>query len=114
MRRLLIGLVVLAFFAAAGVLAWLPFRGHTHVRRATPVQLQTEAAIAAGAKRNGVGYISTLPWFCAHPSGSTTDELCPLVVNHTITSIDRGHASKTYSLELVQPFRASFRRELFR
>jgi len=82
--------------------------------KGTPVQLQTETAIAAAAKRNGVGYIATLPWFCAHPRGSTTDELCPLVVNHTITSIDRGHASKTYALELLQPFRAAFRRELFR
>jgi peptidoglycan/LPS O-acetylase OafA/YrhL len=79
----------------------------------TPVQLRTEAAIAAAARRNGVGYISTLPWFCAHPSGST-DYLCPLVVNRTITAIDRGHVSKTYALELAQPFRAAFRRELFR
>jgi peptidoglycan/LPS O-acetylase OafA/YrhL len=79
----------------------------------TPVQLRTEAAIATAAKRNGVGYISTLPWFCAHPSGST-GYLCPLVVNRTITAIDRGHVSKTYALELTQPFRAAFRRELFR
>jgi peptidoglycan/LPS O-acetylase OafA/YrhL len=86
----------------------------TCTAQATPVQLQTEAAIAAAAKRNGVGYISTLPWFCAHPQGSTTDDWCPLVVNRTITSIDRGHASKTYALELAQPFRAAFRRELFR
>ena len=56
----------------------------------------------------------TLAWFCAHPSGSATDELCPLAVNRTITSIDRGHVSKTYALELVQPFRAAFRGELFR
>jgi peptidoglycan/xylan/chitin deacetylase (PgdA/CDA1 family) len=35
-RRLLIGLAVLVVLAAAGVLAWLPFRGHAHVRRATP------------------------------------------------------------------------------
>jgi peptidoglycan/xylan/chitin deacetylase (PgdA/CDA1 family) len=33
-RRLLIGLVVLAFIATAGVLVWLPFRGHS--RRAAP------------------------------------------------------------------------------
>ena len=80
---------------------------------ATPAQLRTEAAIAAAAKRNGVGYISMLPWFCAHPTGST-GYLCPLVVNRTITAIDRGHVSKTYALELAQPFRAAFRRELFR
>ena len=70
--------------------------------------------IAADARRNGVGYVDTRPWFCAHPSGAATDWLCPLVVNHTITSIDRGHASKTYALELGQPFRGAFRRELFR
>jgi peptidoglycan/LPS O-acetylase OafA/YrhL len=80
---------------------------------ATPTQLRTEAAIAAAARRGGVGYISTLPWFCAHPRGST-GYVCPLVVNRTITAIDRGHVSKTYALELLQPFRAAFRRELFR
>jgi SGNH domain-containing protein len=85
----------------------------TCAAEATPVQLRTEAAIAAAAKRNGVGYVSTLPWFCAHPSGST-GYLCPLVVNRTITAIDRGHVSRTYALELAQSFRAAFRRELFR
>ena len=85
----------------------------TCTAKGTPVQLRTEAAIAAAARRNGVGYVDTLLWFCAHPSGSA-DELCPLVVNRTITSIDRGHVSKTYALELLQPFRATFRRELFR
>jgi peptidoglycan/xylan/chitin deacetylase (PgdA/CDA1 family) len=35
-RRLLIGLLALALLPVAGVLAWLPFRGHAHVRRATP------------------------------------------------------------------------------
>ena len=80
----------------------------------TAVQAQTEAAVAADARRNGVGFIDTRPWFCAHPRGSATGYLCPMVVNQTITAIDRGHASKTYVLELVQPFRAAFRRELFR
>jgi hypothetical protein len=86
----------------------------TCTAQGTPVQLRTEAAIVADTRRNGVGYIDTLPWFCAHSRGSTTDELCPLVVNHTIDSIDRGHVSKTYALALAQPFRAAFRRELFR
>jgi len=35
-RRLLIVLAVLGFLAAAGVLAWLPFRGHAHARQAAP------------------------------------------------------------------------------
>ena len=99
--------------------AGVPFlRGRLRRRGRLPRPLglpdHAEAAIAADARRNGVGYVDTRPWFCAHPSGAATDWLCPLVVNHTITSIDRGHASKTYALELAQPFRAAFRRELFR
>ncbi|HEY3050137.1 MAG TPA: hypothetical protein VGJ40_00300 [Gaiellaceae bacterium] len=39
--------------------------------------------------------------------------LCQLVVNQTIAYVDRGHASKTYALELAQPFRVGFRAELF-
>ncbi|HEX6701459.1 MAG TPA: acyltransferase family protein [Gaiellaceae bacterium] len=79
----------------------------------TAVQARTEAEVAADAKRDGVGFIDVRPWFCAHPQGSATGYLCPMVVNQTITAIDRGHASKTYVLELLQPFRAAFRRALF-
>jgi hypothetical protein len=39
--------------------------------------------------------------------------LCPLVINQTITYVDRGHVSKTYVLELAQPFRVGFRAQLF-
>jgi peptidoglycan/LPS O-acetylase OafA/YrhL len=80
----------------------------------TPVQAKTEALVAANVRRDGVGFVDVRPWFCAHPRGSATGWLCPLVVNQTITAIDRGHASRTYVLELLQPFRAAFRRELFR
>ena len=82
--------------------------------RGTPVQAQTEAAVEADARRDGVGFIDVRPWFCAHPRGSATGYLCPMVVNRTITAIDRGHASRTYVLELAQTFRAAFRRQLFR
>jgi peptidoglycan/xylan/chitin deacetylase (PgdA/CDA1 family) len=37
-RRLLIGLVLLALLAAAGVLAWLPFRGHSHAAAPKPTR----------------------------------------------------------------------------
>ena len=79
----------------------------------TRAQARTEAVISARATAAGVGYIDARPWFCAHPRRSTTRLLCPMVVNHTITAIDRGHASKTYVLELKQSFRAAFRRALF-
>jgi peptidoglycan/xylan/chitin deacetylase (PgdA/CDA1 family) len=35
-RRLLIGLAVLGVLAAAGILAWLPFRGHSHAAAPKP------------------------------------------------------------------------------
>ena len=81
--------------------------------RGTAVQARTEAAIASGAKSSGVGYIDTRPWFCAHPRGSSSGYFCPMVVNHTITCVDRGHASKTYAMELTPVFRTAFRQELF-
>jgi hypothetical protein len=80
----------------------------------TPAQLRTEAAIASDARKNGVGYISTWPWFCAHPRGSTSAFLCPMVINRTITARDRGHITQTYCLQLAPSFRSAFRRELFR
>jgi hypothetical protein len=40
--------------------------------------------------------------------------MCPLVINRTITHRDPGHVTQTYALELAGPFRAAFRRELFR
>ena len=36
-----------------------------------------------------------------------------LVINQTITYVDLGHISKTYSLELARPFRVGFRALLF-
>ena len=86
----------------------------TCTAQATPVQLQTEATIAAQAQKNGVGFINTRPWFCAHPRSSATDYLCPLVIARTITATDRGHITRTYGLQLAASFRSAFRRELFR
>jgi hypothetical protein len=85
----------------------------TCTARAKTVQLAASNAISSAARAHGVGYMDTLGWFCARPSGST-DQLCPLVVNTTITAVDRGHISQTYALELAASFRASFRRQLFR
>jgi peptidoglycan/LPS O-acetylase OafA/YrhL len=81
---------------------------------ATSTQLQTNAAIAANARRQGTGFLETRGWFCARTQGSRGKFLCPLVVNRTITYLDRGHVSKTYALELAEPFRRAFREELFR
>ena len=81
---------------------------------ATRVQLSTNRAIAANARKHGIGFLDTLGWFCAHPRGSSTRYLCPLVVNRTVTCVDRGHISRTYGLQLLPEFRLGFRRELFR
>ena len=86
----------------------------TCTSEATRVQLATNRAIAAHAREQGIGLIDTLGWFCGHPQGSSTRYLCPLVVNRTVTCVDRGHISRTYGLELEPVFRVAFRRELFR
>jgi hypothetical protein len=85
----------------------------TCTTEATRVQLSTNRTIAANARKHGIGFVDTLGWFCAHPRGSSTRYLCPLVVNRTITCVDRGHISRTYGLELAPEFRLAFRRELF-
>jgi peptidoglycan/LPS O-acetylase OafA/YrhL len=81
--------------------------------RGTAVQAHAEAAVAANARRDGVAYLDTRPWFCAHPHGSKSPLLCPIVVNQTIAYVDRGHVSRTYALELAPLFRTAFRRALF-
>jgi peptidoglycan/LPS O-acetylase OafA/YrhL len=85
----------------------------TCTTEATGVQLSTNQAIAANARKHGIGFVDTLGWFCAHPRGSSTRYLCPLVVNRTVTCVDRGHVSRTYGLELAPEFRLAFRRKLF-
>src|SRR5439155_24078120 len=71
----------------------------TCTNEATRVQLATNRAIASNARTNGIGFLDTLGWFCGHPRASSTRYLCPLVVNRTVTCVDRGHISRTYGLE---------------
>jgi len=80
---------------------------------ATRAQLRADDAIADGAKRSRVGFISTRGCFCARPGRKSSSFLCPLVINQTISWADRGHISQTYALELAGPFRMAFRRALF-
>lgn len=81
---------------------------------ATNTQLQTNAAIASDARKHGIGFVDTKGWFCARTRAARRRQLCPLVINQTITYVDRGHVSQTYAVELAQPFRTAFRAELFR
>ena len=80
--------------------------------KATLVEPQTDAAVAAAAANSHVGFMNVTGWFCGRASSVAI--LCPLVVNRTIGWIDQGHISSTYGLELATPFRNAFRRELFR
>jgi hypothetical protein len=86
----------------------------TCTTEATKVQLRTTASIASNARRGGIGFVGTRGWFCARARGATTRYLCPLVINQTITYVDRGHISRTYALQLASLFRTAFRAELFR
>src|SRR5262249_18311163 len=78
---------------------------------ATRSQLRIDDAIAANARKQHVGYISTRGWFCARSSTGSA-YLCPLVVDHTIVWVDRGHIDQTYGLELADPFRDALERAL--
>ena len=79
----------------------------------TRTQQQTSSAIRANARRQRAGFLETRGLFCALTQPPGARFLCPLVINQTITYIDRGHVSRTYALELAQPFRARFRVQLF-
>jgi peptidoglycan/LPS O-acetylase OafA/YrhL len=82
--------------------------------KATRTQLYGDIRVAAGARKQRVGFMNTRGWFCGRTSTSRLEYLCPLVINRTITHRDPGHITQTYGLELGGPFRAAFRRELFR
>ena len=90
------------------------FTTKTCTSRQLRSQSRADGAIAANARRAGVGFVNARGWLCAPARTWGHGYLCPLVVNRTITFLDRGHISKTYALELAQPFRTDFRRELFR
>jgi hypothetical protein len=79
---------------------------------AREADLRADKAIAAAARRRHMGFVDTRGWFCARGAGGRGPYLCPLVVNRTITSVDRGHVGQTYALELLAPFRAAFLRAL--
>ena len=69
------------------------------------LQREEAAASASWTRRDGSAHRRERP---------DAGRLCPLVINQTITYVDRGHVSQTYARELAQPFRTAFRAELFR
>jgi peptidoglycan/LPS O-acetylase OafA/YrhL len=85
----------------------------TCTTKAGQTQLHADMTIASDARKSGVGFIDTRGWFCSRPAAAPV-YFCPLVVNRTITCVDRDHISQTYGLELAHSFRTAFRRELFR
>jgi hypothetical protein len=89
-------------------------RMKTCATKAPGAELRADMAIASTARNHRAGFVDVRGWFCARAAVSRIEYLCPLVINRTITWIDRGHISQTYGLELAGSFRAAFRRELFR
>jgi hypothetical protein len=86
----------------------------TCTTKAPAVSLRADERVAAHARKGRAGFVDTRGWFCARGSGTNAGVLCPMVINRTITWVDRGHISKSYGLQLTESFRAAFRRELFR
>jgi len=62
-------------------------------------------ALRALARRDHVGVIDPLGWFCYKG-------LCPLAIGHTIAFADYGLVSQIYATALGPPFRAAFRAAL--
>src|SRR5918912_292730 len=85
--------------------SWMATYGPDRAIR--PVDSLTSAMLRSSAS---VVVLGDLP---GHTRGGG-NLLCPLVVNKTITCVDRGHISKTYAGELNAAFRSAFRRDLFR
>lgn len=48
----------------------------------------------------GVGYIDTIGWFCSN-------NVCPMVIGHTVAFADTGHITVKYSSALAPVFRAA-------
>jgi peptidoglycan/LPS O-acetylase OafA/YrhL len=67
------------------------------------VSLSQEIASAAHAL--GVGMIATWGWFCYQ-------NVCPMVIDHTIAYLDRGHVTAAYATELVSAFGVAFQHAL--
>ena len=90
---------------------------HSNMKTCSNVQSKTQqrtsTAIRSNARNQGIGFMDSRGWFCAPTQRMPRKILCPLVINQTITYVDRGHVSKTYALELYQPFRVAFRAQLF-
>jgi hypothetical protein len=82
--------------------------------RITSADFAGNTPIAAAARKNHVGFMDSRGWFCGRISKTKLIFLCPLVVSRIITHSVFDHVTKTYGLALYLPFRASFRRELFR
>ena len=61
--------------------------------------------IASAAHVTGVGLIATWGWFCYQ-------NVCPMVIGHTIAYLDRGHVTAAYAAELVSAFGVAFQHAL--
>ena len=77
----------------------------THKRSGDQIKIYSQ--MKAAAKAGHARWIETLGWFCYQ-------NLCPMVVGHTITHLDHHHITQTYATQLVTVFRRAFRRQLFR
>jgi hypothetical protein len=76
----------------------------THKRSADQIKIYSQMKKAATSAH--AGWIDTLGWFCYQ-------NLCPMVVGHTITYVDHSHISQTYGTQLATVFRRAFRQQLF-
>jgi peptidoglycan/LPS O-acetylase OafA/YrhL len=68
----------------------------------TPTRPQLYEYIAAQTRFTGASFLDVRGWFCYQ-------DVCPMVIGHTIAYWNPTHISTAYALKLTGPFRAAFR-----
>jgi peptidoglycan/LPS O-acetylase OafA/YrhL len=90
-------------YQTQGIVDCLLSSGATLLKCSTaPTRPQLYDYVAAQARFSGAGFIDVRGWFCYQ-------DVCPMVVGHTIAYWNPTHISTAYALRVVPPFRAAFR-----
>jgi peptidoglycan/LPS O-acetylase OafA/YrhL len=69
------------------------------------VETQADSALAEAVPRAGARYIDPTRWFCY-------ENVCPMVIGHTVVYSDTTHITATYAAQLAEVFRTSFRKAI--
>jgi len=90
-------------YQAQGIVQCLLSSGATLLRCSNaPTRQELYDYIAAQTRFTGAGFLDSRGWFCYQ-------DVCPMVIEHTIAYWNPTHISAAYALKLTGPFGAAFR-----